>query len=146
MSNLVHILLSSLLFLFNATATTEIYTLSLHDALPISDLRSRGFTNPNTIKVNGDFNPGFGGPLKKDRLWFYGSARYLRAAAYVGGMAPDSTANNLSIFRFNPSNDRIANDATWKDGQGRVTWQATPANKLAVSYSQQTSCNCPPLM
>src|SRR5438132_7838739 len=75
MSNLVHILLSSLLFLFNATATTEIYTLSLHDALPISDLRSRGFTNPNTIKVNGDFNPGFGGPLKKDRLWFYGSAR-----------------------------------------------------------------------
>ena len=57
-----------------------------------ADLKSRGFTNPNTIKVNGDFNPGFGGPLKKDRLWFYGSARYLRAAAYVGGMAPDATA------------------------------------------------------
>src|SRR5438477_3453858 len=28
--------LSSLLFFFNDTATTEIYTLSLHDALPIS--------------------------------------------------------------------------------------------------------------
>src|SRR5438445_12101996 len=28
-------LLSSLLFFFNDTATTEIYTLSLHDALPI---------------------------------------------------------------------------------------------------------------
>ena len=111
-----------------------------------ADLKSRGFTNPNTIKVNGDFNPGFGGPLKKDRLWFYGSARYLRAAAYVGGMAPDATAKNLNIFRFNPSNDRIANDATWKDGQGRVTWQATPANKIAVSYSQQTSCKCPSLM
>src|SRR5262245_62790410 len=27
---------SPLLFLFNATATTELYTLSLHDALPIS--------------------------------------------------------------------------------------------------------------
>src|SRR3712207_9339689 len=27
-----------LLFFFNDTATTEIYTLSLHDALPISDL------------------------------------------------------------------------------------------------------------
>src|SRR5436853_7932646 len=26
-------------FFFNDTATTEIYTLSLHDALPISDLR-----------------------------------------------------------------------------------------------------------
>src|SRR5258708_18290434 len=28
----------SLFFFFNDTATTEIYTLSLHDALPISDL------------------------------------------------------------------------------------------------------------
>src|SRR5438034_8712457 len=29
-------------FFFNATATTEIYTLSLHDALPISQCRRRG--------------------------------------------------------------------------------------------------------
>src|SRR2546426_9589395 len=29
-------------FFFNDTATTEIYTLSLHDALPISHPRSRG--------------------------------------------------------------------------------------------------------
>src|SRR5439155_24262821 len=29
------------LFFFNATLTTEIYTLSLHDALPISDRRLR---------------------------------------------------------------------------------------------------------
>src|ERR1041385_9353844 len=31
------------LFFFNDTATTEIYTLSLHDALPISDFRSHRF-------------------------------------------------------------------------------------------------------
>src|SRR2546426_3754638 len=29
------------IFFFNDTATTEIYTLSLHDALPISNLRDR---------------------------------------------------------------------------------------------------------
>src|SRR5207253_4581538 len=33
--------LSSLLFFFNDPATTEIYTLSLHDALPISSLHCR---------------------------------------------------------------------------------------------------------
>src|SRR5436853_284730 len=88
------------------------------------DLRSRGFVNPNTIKINGDLNPGFGGPLRKDRLWFYGSARYLRAAAYVGGMARDVTAKDLTVFRFNPdSAQRMANDATWKDGEARFTWQ-----------------------
>src|SRR5690349_23948508 len=33
------ILLSFFFFFFNDTATTEIYTLSLHDALPISQMR-----------------------------------------------------------------------------------------------------------
>src|SRR3989454_11232763 len=33
---------SSFFFFFNDTATTEIYTLSLHDALPISAVPSRG--------------------------------------------------------------------------------------------------------
>src|SRR2546430_14404017 len=33
--------LTSCFFFFNDTATTEIYTLSLHDALPISSRRSR---------------------------------------------------------------------------------------------------------
>src|SRR2546427_9245834 len=32
-------------FFFNDTATTEIYTLSLHDALPISFVIARGSTN-----------------------------------------------------------------------------------------------------
>src|ERR1041385_9427667 len=35
-------LLCALSFFFNDTATTEIYTLSLHDALPISTLRVLG--------------------------------------------------------------------------------------------------------
>src|SRR5258708_12198718 len=35
---------TSLFFFFNDTATTEIYTLSLHDALPISSSRGRGST------------------------------------------------------------------------------------------------------
>src|ERR1051325_11844146 len=35
-------LLRHVFFFFNDTATTEIYTLSLHDALPISVLRRQG--------------------------------------------------------------------------------------------------------
>src|SRR2546426_12752616 len=38
----------SLLFFFNDTATTEIYTLSLHDALPIS------IAPPRAVHVRGD--------------------------------------------------------------------------------------------
>src|SRR5258708_32089807 len=36
---MLHLLLLLSFFFFNDTATTEIYTLSLHDALPISDGR-----------------------------------------------------------------------------------------------------------
>src|SRR5438093_11210030 len=35
-SSVLHFSISSFFFFFNDTATTEIYTLSLHDALPIS--------------------------------------------------------------------------------------------------------------
>src|SRR5256885_13176824 len=37
-------------FFFNDTATTEIYTLSLHDALPISLYRIRGMHFANTLR------------------------------------------------------------------------------------------------
>src|SRR5579872_7536895 len=39
--SLLHCLLFLFFFFFNDTATTEIYTLSLHDALPISPPRKR---------------------------------------------------------------------------------------------------------
>src|SRR2546430_10527318 len=41
MSHALHTIVSSLFFFFNDTATTEIYTLSLHDALPIYRLDVR---------------------------------------------------------------------------------------------------------
>src|SRR5258706_303823 len=52
----------SICFFFNDTATTEIYTLSLHDALPISDSISTG-TGPSLKYAGADFAMGqqFGG-------------------------------------------------------------------------------------
>ena len=38
-------------FFFNDTATTEIYTLSLHDALPISSLKISKVVDPSLIKI-----------------------------------------------------------------------------------------------
>src|ERR1035438_10881551 len=38
-------------FFFNDTATTEIYTLSLHDALPISVTRTRRYVHPRCPNV-----------------------------------------------------------------------------------------------
>src|SRR2546422_10170306 len=52
MSYILSSIPSSLCFFFNDTATTEIYTLSLHDALPISYAPPCTFTATST---RGDF-------------------------------------------------------------------------------------------
>src|SRR3712207_8915443 len=50
-------------FFFNDTATTEIYTLSLHDALPIwPDVRERGRRSPAHIDARFHDNSGYGRP------------------------------------------------------------------------------------
>ena len=40
-------------------------------------LKERGLSTPNAVKRLWDINPGFGGPIKRDRLWFYGTIRQL---------------------------------------------------------------------
>src|SRR3712207_6958213 len=43
--------ITMIFFFFNDTATTEIYTLSLHDALPISTMRYGGSTSTNVMSA-----------------------------------------------------------------------------------------------
>ena len=47
------------------------------------DLQNRGLGVPNTIKKMWDLNPGFGGPILRDRLWFYWTTRYSGAYQWV---------------------------------------------------------------
>src|SRR5690348_17420994 len=47
----------SAVFFYTDTATTEIYTLSLHDALPISSLNSRSWSITGTTVFEGTANP-----------------------------------------------------------------------------------------
>jgi hypothetical protein len=107
------------------------------------DLRDRGLPSPNSIKEIWDVNPGFGGRIKTDTLWFYGSVRQNVAESNVAGMFLDNT-NSPDIWTFNPdSNQPASADNSWKEGQIRLTWQASARNKLALSYDQQTACYCP---
>src|SRR2546422_11725515 len=63
-----------LFFFFNDTATTEIYTLSLHDALPIS-LPSRSLTNASFVPSGDHAGQSSVAALFVSRIWFVPSAR-----------------------------------------------------------------------
>jgi hypothetical protein len=107
------------------------------------DLKNRGLTTPDALKKSWDVNPGVGGPLRKDRLWFYGAIRYTGAYNYVAGMFYNLNYNNPNVWTYAPDTSRPAsNDSTWKDATLRLTWQANPKNKIGFSWDQQDICLC----
>jgi hypothetical protein len=93
------------------------------------------------IKGNGDFNPGFGGPLRRDKLWFFVSARTLFADNYVAGMNFNQNANKLDRFDFVRGDQAILHQEQ-KIAQARVTWQVNSRNKLGVTSDFETFCAC----
>jgi hypothetical protein len=109
-----------------------------------SDLKARGFTTPNALKMVADVNPAFGGPIRKDKLWFYASHRMQIAQNWVGGMFFDTTYNDPNVWTLNQDpNHRVSNDGMWNEGNVRLTWQATQRNKVGFSFAKEHMCTCP---
>jgi hypothetical protein len=107
-------------------------------------LKSRGLTEPNKIKANWDINPAFGGPILRDKVWFFGAARYNVTADYVAGLKWNKNTNNLNAWTYEPDeNRRVWNEQKQPDEQVRVSWQATPRNKLGGTYYNTSYCFCP---
>jgi hypothetical protein len=119
-----------------------------NDALQGDNYTSRvqalGLTTPGDIIKNWEFNPGFGGPLKQDRLWFYLSGQSRGAYRQVPGQSYNLNANNLNSWVYAPDQDRVADERrSWVDYNARLTWQATPKNKIGFLYNLQSNCFCP---
>ena len=53
-----------------------------------------------------DFNPVVGGPIIKDRIWFFGGLRYQYTDSYIGGIWYDK---NPSDWIYEPDLNRPAN-------------------------------------
>ena len=107
-------------------------------------LKSRGLTEPNKIKANWDINPAFGGPILRDKVWFFGAARYNVTSDYVAGLKWNKNTNNLNAWTYEPDeNRRVWNEQKQPDEQVRVSWQATPRNKLGGTYYNTSYCFCP---
>src|SRR5215216_1783767 len=68
---------------------------------PIDSLFCRGLvTQPGALKQVYDVNPGYGGPILKDRLWFFGTARWTKAENYVPNEYPN---RNFIVGQTSPT-------------------------------------------
>src|SRR5688572_484203 len=107
-----------------------------------TDVQKAGLAVPGTIKANGDLNPGFGGPLKRDKLWFFLSGRQLFADNYVASTFFNQNANKLDRYDYLPSTDQAILHQQQTIYQARLTWQASPKHKFGVTYDQENFCAC----
>ena len=83
------------------------------------DLFDRGLKTPDAVDLIYDTNASLGGPLKRDRLWFFGSYRN------VGN-------NNIVANSFYPDGTPGIYDQRVRNYTLRLTWQVSPGNKITA--------------
>jgi hypothetical protein len=103
-------------------------------------LKARGVTVIAAIRKRYDAGGGLGGPLRRDKLWFFASSRYWVTSTYVPGNYFNKTQGTLF---YTPDLSRpLYDDNYYWDNRIRLTWQATRKNKIAVTYGVERNCNC----
>ena len=108
------------------------------------ELRDQGLATPDSIKTSKEWNVGFGGPIKRDKLWFFLAGRQLRAEMFAAGLFENANLNNPNAWTFEPDLSKPAfNVREQKDAQLRLTLQATARNKLALTWQEAVLCWCP---
>jgi hypothetical protein len=105
------------------------------------DLIAKGLTATGDIRKLWEVNPSFGGPIVRDKLWFFGTFRYLLSRQGVPSMWVNKNAGNPNAWTYDPDKSQQAvNDGVWKQGNARLTWQPTARNKINFWSSLQYSC------
>jgi hypothetical protein len=109
-----------------------------------AELTSRGVTSAAAIRKIYDAGGGVGGPIVRDRLWFYAALRSWGTQEYQPGAYFNATEGSLF---YTPDLSRRAFTALWsRDFSNRLTWQVTGKQKVTVFTEVQRWCNCYPVV
>ena len=107
------------------------------------ELRSLGLVSASSVKSNWEVNPAFGGPLLRDRVWFFASGRASAVNNYIANSVANSNAGDRNSFAFAPdASFRGSRDTLWQNVNARVTWQMDPKNKVSLFIDAQDRCSC----
>ena len=111
-------------FDFSGTGTGQhLQSDNLNDSL-----RARGVTTTNRVLVFYDTNATVGGPIKQDKLWFFGAVRASRNKNTVAGLYFNKT---IAGPLYTPDLDRPAYREEWLTSTAeRITWQVSQRNKV----------------
>jgi len=105
-------------------------------------LKNAGLSTPGTLVKQWDFTGGVGGPIMKDRIWYYATARDEGQWRTIPGVFPNKNANDPSKWLYEPDISRTAQGAeSFQLFSTRFTVQASQRNKFNVHWDWQVPCN-----
>jgi hypothetical protein len=100
---------------------------------------------PGIIKAY-DANISYGGPIVRDRLWFFGSYRRLNSETAVEGVVGNANAFDLSRWDWAPDNSVTARSSTGRQMYiGRLTAQVAQKHRASINFEYQKRCDGTPL-
>ena len=101
-------------------------------------LKDRGLRSPEELIKVREINPMGGGPLLRDRLWFYLTYREVYSENTVPGMWFNKNAGDPTKWTVDFDLNRPAfQDRRTRMAVARFTWQVTPRNKININHSEQ---------
>jgi hypothetical protein len=105
-----------------------------------ADLTARGLPAPTGFEKVWDESAAVGGPIRRDKVWFFLAHRYRGNDVLGTGFY---SKDPLAVVS-NPDLSRPLHSGGWDlDNQVRVTAQVTPRNKVSGFFDQVNKCNCP---
>jgi hypothetical protein len=94
-----------------------------------TDELKQSIRDANRLIYTADVDGAFGGPLVKNKLWFFGGGRAVRSKSYVADVYyKDGTQ---AVNGPNSTNDYVL----------RLTYQATPRNKFRATFDKHEQLN-----
>jgi hypothetical protein len=105
-------------------------------------LESYGLTQPAALIKNWDANFAIGGPIVKDRLWFYNNVRSYGTHQQVPGLFANANAANPNAWTYVRDQGVPGRADSAKMIEAiRLTSQVTPRNKVGFYLDYQQVCN-----
>ncbi len=103
------------------------------------ELKANGLRAPQELLKIWDVNGAVGGPIARDRLWFFTAVRYQGNRKTAPNFL-NANADDLTKWTYVTTTDQGKDAGTWKNVNVRLTLQATPRNKFNFFWDEQRLC------